>query len=135
MNDKLKELLVALEALRLLEHSLHLNATEYELHLLFQRLYEPLVDEFDKVAEHFVSLGGVVDPRWIAERSVPVLKRWEKCECCECALKAEEDLQILILATVKKSGDNLAVDNTLRGIADNHGTAIYLLRQAVKKSC
>lgn len=132
MKDKLKHILVAIEALRLLHHSLHLSATCYSLHLLFQRLYEPLVGEFDKLAEHFVRLGGEVDPCWIADQTSPLLRRWEEGEPCDRALRAENDLAALLSRVIKSSGSELAVDNSLRGMIDAHATHIYLLQQQEK---
>lgn len=132
MKDKLKHLLVAIEALRLHLHSLHLNSTCYSFHLLMQRLYEPLVGEFDTLGEHFVRLGGEVDSCWIADQALPILKRWESGEPCERALKAEKDFVALLTRAIKASESEIGVDNTLRGLVDSHGTAIFLLQQEEK---
>jgi DNA-binding ferritin-like protein len=130
----LNHVLVILNALRLAEHCLHLNfCGDYSRHLLFERLYGGLVEEFDKVAEHFVRLGGEVDAAYITEQGLALQKRWYKTEDpLECALNAEQDLMKVLATACKQLGSDLGADNTLRGIADSHSTAIYLLQQTMK---
>ena len=127
-----------LEAIRLLDHACHLNASgcnSYAHHLLFQRLYEPVVEQFDGIAEHAVRLGATIDPCEIGKQAYEWNERWEDPDCLARALKAEDALQRALSVLIGKAGKEIGLDNTLRGLADDHSTAIYLLKQAMKGAC
>ena len=140
MNKLLIELMAMLEALRLLHHTLHLNAcgcAGYARHLLFERLYGGIVDDFDKIGEHAVRLGAKVCPCDIAKQAMKWQETWEGEENdIAHGLTGETALVRAISVICKKVGDaDLGVDNTLRAMAESHGTAMYLLGQAMKECC
>lgn len=136
MNKLLTELMAMLEALRLLHHTCHLNAKGddfFGTHKMFEQLYGGLVDEFDSIGEHVVRLGGEPCPCDISKGTCQWLDRWKKDDCIQAALTAEKALQTALAALVKKNADSdIGLDNTLRGMADKHGTAVYFLQQTSK---
>ena len=140
MNKLLVELLAMLEAIRLLHHSCHLNAQGcygYSLHLLFERLYGgPVPGEFDEIGEHMIRMGGRADPCIIARQALQWQERWEKCKCkcdIERALEAERNFCAAVAGLIKRNADkDIGLDDSLRSIANSHGTAVMLLQQAAK---
>jgi len=133
MQKTLTAILALLHALRLSHHVAHLTAKGpqfYQTHLMFERLYTPLVDEFDGIAEFAVSVNVTFDACSITRDAYPLLEAWEKtADPIERALKAELDLQKAIKSAVD-SKLPAPLDNRLRTLADSHSTAIYLLQQS-----
>ena len=133
MNKLLTELMAMLEGLRLLHHACHLSAcgrNSYATHLLFERLYGAIVDEFDAIGEHAVRRGAKIDACQIGKQAYEWQEKWDKsADCIERALGAEKALQTALAALVKKMDNDLGLDNTLRSMAEKHGTHIYLLQQ------
>lgn len=142
-DELLEELLIRLNALYILHRTSHWQThgiTSYGDHLLFQRLYEPIVDEIDSLAERMVSFVGMnsVDAccimpgvnefiqNWSAESPCPyergVIAERECIECIEMCMTA-----------IEASGESsLGWDDVLGGIASQHEEHIYLLEQRIQ---
>lgn len=112
--------------------------TFYGDHLLFERLYTPLPDEFDALAEKMVSLfdKDAVDAMTIMEKTVEVLKRFDAAPAVERALDMERALQVTlksVRASLQKANVlSMGMDNFLQGLSDSHETAVYLLQQTLR---
>jgi DNA-binding ferritin-like protein len=140
-------LLVALRSVGWLHQSAHWQASSdpfYADHLLFQRLYDQLIADIDKVAEKAVGMGAadLVDPAKQASQLSIVLS-W----CCsdtglgspapsmlaQRSLKAERLLlELLECISAKLSSAELltpGVENMLSDLADVHESHVYLLKQ------
>lgn len=131
----LQTVLATLRAQHWLYYSLHWQARDYQRHLLFQRLYESLPEQFDTLAEKLTSFYGrtAVNPATTIETAGPMIGLWDAhADPLEGALHAESDLRDAIAAAlgVLTDASHAGVDNLLRGIFDDHETNIYLLAQA-----
>lgn len=141
-SNLLTDLLSLLMALRSLHWSSHWRATEYELHLLFERLYSGIDSEIDHLAEQivFVYGGDKVDAMDLAEGTSQWLGRWggggDPGGAIATAIKAEDELDWAIGKVIEAMGDGIpkAIDNHLRGMADKHSTSRYLLKQVAGES-
>ena len=138
----LSDLLGLLRALQVAHQSSHWEATCFSRHLLFERLYSPLGAEIDHVAEQSVFLYGqnVVGVDDLTRRQTKWLDKWggkdhgeDDCDfaCLLCAQEREEDLATALKKVIAAFGSDipLALDNTLRTIADTHSTHLYLIKQ------
>ena len=108
----------------------------YGDHLLFQRLYEGMVEEIDGLAEKIVGMLGseAVGGHDSIDRAHNVLKRWQDTtDVYARALQTEQEFQILVKGVndLLDSSGNLSfgLGNFLQGLADAHETNIYLLQQ------
>ena len=139
----LLDFLGAIEGLRILEHSSHVNAQSCECgcgfmeeHLLLERLYTPWVDAFDGIAEHAGALSGILSPCAIAREALARNEAWEKAEpksTLRRCLLAEEYIQKAIRALVAKVKDeNIGLDDELRTLANSRSFALYALRRATQ---
>ena len=139
MNKLLADLIAMLKALHSLHHSAHWQARFYQDHLLFERLYGGIVQEYDSLAEKLVALSNEESVHAVAlqEKSLIWMKRWaQKPEPVSRALQAELDLQTALRKVVGVVGGDstlLGLDNLLRTIADAHDTAVYLLEQNAQR--
>jgi DNA-binding ferritin-like protein len=137
----LLQLLAILRALHWSHWTLHWKVKGdpfYGDHLMYQRLYEAVVEEIDTLAEKIVGMYGseaihnlsvMADShRFIAEH-VRVVGGDEFA----CALSMEEHLQRALKTAydeLKASGElSLGMDDYLMATASAHETALYLLRQ------
>ena len=139
--SSLQRLLCNLHGLYLMYRSAHWtasSATSYSDHQLFQRLYEPIPDEIDTLAERLVDLCGVesVCASSIADGTADVVARmsddvcmltccWnfeqELIDCCECCL-----------ALLEQQGQSLGWNDFLGGVVRQHEQHVYLLCQRMR---
>ena len=129
---KLTSVLAHLRAQHWLYYTLHWQATDYQRHLLFQRLYEGLPDEFDGLAEKLVVAAGreVVDATASMRTSQAVLNLWAAMpDPIESALASEQALEVVVFSALASLLDP-GIQNFLQGVVDDHQTNIYLLRQS-----
>ena len=108
----------------------------YGDHLLFERLYQALVDEIDTLAEKLVQMGGREAVN-IAEH-VPVMGAWlgrwmPEQDLIGRALGAERDFQAAVRQVYddlkEEGGLSLGMDDFLMNVANTHETHLYLLQQ------
>ena len=140
MLEQLQNILAMLRAQHWLYYSFHWAAADYQRHLLFERLYGGLPEEFDGLAEKLVALFGVaaVDPTDSMRRGITLMNGWlVLAEAEAAALKSEYDLAAAIETAVRTAPvlagnprDSVGVDDFLRGVANNHQTNLYLLKQS-----
>ena len=136
----LAELLGYLRSLHWLYNTLHwlaAGANGYQLHLLYERLYQGLGGEIDALAEKAVAYcgAGAVDPLHSLERT----RFWVEAFWATgdrgplVALTAEQKFQDVVArvyADLKAAGQlPLGLDDFIMGLAERHETAIYLLGQ------
>jgi DNA-binding ferritin-like protein len=131
----LQRVLAILRAQHWFYYSQHWQATNYQSHLLFQRLYESLPEQFDGLAEKLVGLFGkpAVDALPAMQSAVEAVAAWATFpDQLQAALQSESDLRGAILSALESVADNpgVGLDNFLRGVIDDHETNWYLLRQA-----
>ena len=134
----LSRLVALLRAVQLLHHTAHwqtAGATSYGDHLLFERLYSGMTEEYDRLGEKTVYLAGVgaVDAVAQAQLVAGFVAGFSGADLVHRAYSAEMTLQEEIeecRATLGESGElPIGLDNFLQGIADSHETACYLLKQ------
>jgi DNA-binding ferritin-like protein len=144
------EIAVVLSAIQALQHVHHTNHWQtrdrafYGDHLLFQRLYEDIIDEIDTLAEKAVGLGGhtLVQPLLNKTHELMFVRdMYAECatkqvaaeEMSYISLRAEQGFTTLLQDAYKRmeaSGTlSLGADNLLQGIADKHEEHLYLLQQ------
>lgn len=136
----LTNILAALRALHLSHWTAHWQATNYQDHILMQRLYEAIPEEIDTLAEKIVAVsgGGAVD---MTSQMVLMHDFFDEVNAsgetdglCR-ALFAEKLLQSILkngYAELKESGMSLGVDDFIMATADAHDTAVYLLQQSCR---
>ena len=137
----LQNLLALLRAQNWLHHTAHWQAggpDAYQLHLLFERLYTALPEQYDALAEKMVAAYGPdsVDPKTIMVGSLQWLIEWTSGDPLATAIASENDLQAVIRLTYDalKSAGQLptGLDDYLLALADDHDTHVYLLGQLVR---
>ena len=134
VKRQLQDLLAHLRAQHWMYHTAHWQSSgpmAYERHLLFERFYSALPDQYDGLAEKMVQLydKDSVDPVQTMIKSTECLKRWvDGTDAVESGLRSEHELQTAIK---KLCGEpvTLGMNNFLQGIADAHETHLYLLGQ------
>lgn len=133
----LQGLLARLQAMRDCYQSLHWSASgspAYGDHLLFQRLYEALVEEVDSMAEKIVGLSGM--PEVVSARNL---------DAARADVTASMDLSVAgmlmaerqfcegvipgVLGALEGVGLSEGLENFLQGMADTHEGHVYLLQQ------
>lgn len=109
----------------------------YGNHLLFQRLYEGLTEEFDTIAEKMVAFYGedAVDTNVLMKKASEWVDQWQKKKSLlDRCIASEEDLQKLFQdvydALKEKDEITLGLDDFLMATANAHETNLYLLKQA-----
>ena len=143
-KSRLLNLLAMLRAVQIVHHTAHWQtqgSTFYGDHLLFERLYSALGDEFDTLAEKIVAMHGpaAVDAVDQMQRIATVVKRATESEkdLSKRSLLLEEGLQTVLEAVrdyLRKENElSIGLDNFLQGLADSHETAVYLLKQRTAK--
>lgn len=107
----------------------------YSDHELFSRLYGSVSGEFDGLAERIIGHcgPGAVPPMVFCQAGQKVAEMAAQGANAASALPAEEAFQECVSGaykTLEGSGKlTLGLDNFIQGIADNHETNLYLLRQ------
>lgn len=108
----------------------------YGNHLLFQRLYEGMVEEIDTLAEKIVAYfgGSSVDMSKVNKRSQFWIDRWNrKSDIVERSINSEKDLHNILDKTyniLKERKDmSLGLDDYIMATANAHETNLYLLQQ------
>ena len=132
LKDRLQELLALLRALHWLYYTAHWRSKGpalYSNHLLFERLYGGLPDQFDGLAEKLVGLYGpdAVDDADSIARASAWLKRWRGANLFARAIAGETALQAMIKQLLPAVGPGM--NNFLAGLADEHDVNLdFLLR-------
>lgn len=107
----------------------------YGDHLLFERLYDQIVGEVDRLAEKLVGTFGIaaVNAREQAKGLALCLSRWDIGCPIERGLLVERTLQSALKNCLDALGEigqiSLGMDDFLRTMANDHETHIYLLQQ------
>lgn len=112
--------------------------TAYGDHLLFERLYSAVTEEIDTLGEKIVSLYGqeaLTDQETLLETQ-RFLNLYQVEDIYERAYRLEKHFQRSLKRAyegIKEAGDmSLGVDDFLMGVANDHETPIYLLRQRLR---
>lgn len=135
--DLLKEILAILRAQSWFFQSLHWQVKGsdfYQLHLLYERIYDSIEDEIDSLAEKIVSYFGsnAVDKMDQIKRATAWLNQWQG-ENISTAIKSEKNLQSLLKYTYDTMNSrkelSLGLDDFLMSLASAHETNLYLLGQ------
>ena len=136
MGSACVKALVTLQALERHHHSVHLQAqgnTAYADHLLFERLYSGIQSEIDGLSERIVVMFApeLVDAAARAADAALVLQAWESREPGPLtrALNAEMQLKSDLESILKMANVPQGLQNFLQGVADGHGSALYLIQQ------
>lgn len=115
------------------------GASFYGNHLLFQRLYESVVEQTDVLAEKLVGTYGpeAVDSAVLVPRFNSFLSRWQQVGCLhKRGLVSEADFQVVVKKVyedLKEMGAlSLGMDDFLMAAANDHETNQYLLRQVLR---
>jgi len=115
------------------------GASFYGNHLLFQRLYESLVEQVDTLAEKMVGKYGpeAVCSSALVPRFESFLGRWQVVGCLhKRGLLSEADFHAVVQKVyneLKALGElSLGMDDFLMAIASEHETNQYLLRQVLR---
>ena len=111
----------------------------YSDHLMFQRLYESRRAEIDRVAEVIAGIGGarLLDPTKAMQAATPFIQSIDALQIPD-AHKGLIGAQTVLIAlntantAAKGSPYEMAVNNALAGISDNHLEAVYLLQQRMQ---
>jgi uncharacterized protein len=140
---RLQRLLAILRGQHWLYFSSHWQASGpnfYGQHLMLERLYSGLHDEFDTLAEKMVAQYGepVVAPGVILGLMAACVAQWstESVPAMEGLVASENDLQATIRSLyddMKAAGQlSAGLDDYLLSLANDHDTNAYLLGQASK---
>ncbi len=134
----LSRMIALLRAVQIIHHTAHwqtAGASFYGDHLLFERLYSSIGEEFDGLAEKAVAYGGpgCVDAAAQVGMIAELVATIGGTDLVRKSLAAEQAVQDEIeecRAALEAAGElPLGLDNFLQGLADSHETAIYLLQQ------
>jgi DNA-binding ferritin-like protein len=111
----------------------------YGNHLLFQRLYESVVDQVDTLAEKMVGGFGIeaVGSTDLGMKFLVWINRWQQTDCLhKRGVLSEQDFQKCCedaYNTLKLTGEmTLGMDDFLMATANEHETNQYLLRQVLR---
>jgi len=137
-KELLKEVLAALRAQQWLYQTLHWQAEGenfYEMHLLFERLYDGIGGQIDALAEKLIGYYG--NEAVCRKDSIGRTQKWIASWCgensVEVALNAEKEFQALLRRTYdtmsQKKELSLGLDDFLMATASEHEVALYLLGQ------
>lgn len=128
-----------LRSLYLIHQNNHWSCSGYDLHLLFERIYQTAQKDADDAAEKFIGLYGK-DFINLLEQSVNIAnitkKFADKVEI-ESSLSAElefiEFSEKFYKQLKSKSKMSLGTDDLVMQICSNRETAVYLLKQSKKE--
>jgi DNA-binding ferritin-like protein len=114
----------------------------YGDHLLFERLYENLSDEFDTLAEKIVCFYGsdAVGLQDQMHQMENMSRNWDAIDCpVHRSIVAEEKLQDRLEVAYDKISDRgdmtLGLDDYIMALANDHETHLYLLNQKLRCDC
>jgi DNA-binding ferritin-like protein len=133
LQETLVEVLAVLRAQAWLYHTAHWQTAGpnfYGLHLLFERLYSSLPDQYDGLAEKLVAMFGadVVDAASSIQLATGYVAGWSG-EAVASGLTSEASLSSAVSRALALCADNAGLQNFLQGLADEHQTNVYLLQQ------
>lgn len=146
--NKMLDLLYGLTGLRKMYDHMHWHSSGksfYELHILFQRIYEDMDDndEIDGLAEKVIGIFGDQEAFNAMDEAKEVASFLETHigrskdaqQFTKIAIEAEKHIQGMI-KDVMALGDEVSdgVQNLIQGIYDNHETNLYLLQQMSKEA-
>jgi DNA-binding ferritin-like protein len=126
-----------LRGLYLVHQQNHWETKGYQQHLLFQRLYENVLESADNAAEKTVGLFGSLMSKGLESKIADQFKT-EKPDlevCVKSSLKAEKSYQNLVKKVydgLKERNElTLGLDDMLMSQANDSETRIYLLQQSI----
>ena len=134
-GDPLEDILATLLALYQTYYAAHWKSrgpASYSDHLLFERLYGSVQSEFDGLSEKLVGMGGseALDHAGLAVRVAELMQHFASGgDLISQGLAGEEMLQHLLEGLLGGGSLPQGLTNFLQGIADNHETNVYLLKQ------
>ena len=133
LRAAVQEVLAVLRGQTWLYHTLHwqsAGANSYGQHLLFERLYTAIPEQYDALAEKAVALFGaaVVEPVTAILSAAGHLGRWAG-DALTAGLAAEADLSATLADALDEAEADPGLTNFLQGVADAHQTHVYLLQQ------
>jgi DNA-binding ferritin-like protein len=128
-----QDVLAVLRGQTWLYHTLHwqsMGPNFYGQHLLFERLYTALPDQYDGLAEKAVALFGpvAVEPVAAILSAAGHLSKWTG-DPLAAGLASEADLAAAIGLALEQAETDPGLTNFLQGLADEHQTNVYLLQQ------
>ena len=128
-----QDVLAVLRGQTWLYHTLHwqsMGPNFYGQHLLFERLYTALPDQYDGLAEKSVALFGpvAVEPVAAILSAAGHLSKWTG-DPLTAGLASEADLAAAIGLALEQAEADPGLTNFLQGLADEHQTNVYLLQQ------
>ena len=128
-----QDVLAVLRGQTWLYHTLHwqsMGPNFYGQHLLFERLYTALPDQYDGLAEKSVALFGpaAVEPVAAILSAAGHLSKWTG-DPLAAGLASEADLTAAIGLALEQAEADPGLTNFLQGLADEHQTNVYLLQQ------
>lgn len=139
---KLGSLVATLRALYQLHQAHHWQSSGpnyFADHQLYERLYTPIPEEIDAVAERTVGLGDAmaVSSALQARLTDATLQAWASAKPGGSAGQARAALSLMAEMTLLDEIDGIlrlqgvsnGVQNLLQGIADKHESNVYLLQQ------
>ena len=118
-------------------HWLCKGPTFYGDHLLYERLYDSVSEDIDKVAEKFIgTLGGdCCDYNLQTKLLNSLLGKYADKECVEQSLAVEQDICDFIKKVYASLESNkkltAGIDDTLSAVCSNRETSVYLLKQRI----
>ncbi|TFH65086.1 MAG: hypothetical protein E4G90_06840 [Gemmatimonadales bacterium] len=145
-KDLLLQLLGIFRAIHMSHWTAHWQVKgtpSYGDHLLFQRLYEGMVEEIDDLGEKIVSYYGSESVALTANIGIAhdFLSAYDSrgvYDLYQRALQMELHLQKAlshVYEVIKESGEmSLGLDDALMSFANAHETAVFLLRQRLRHS-
>lgn len=107
----------------------------YSLHLLFERLYQEVAEDVDKIAERTVGKCGVSALNLTTQSKViaQMINEFAGDNLVEVSLAAEVEFQKIcqnVYDEIKEVGElTLGLDDLLMNISSNGESRIYLLKQ------
>ena len=139
-EETLQEVLSILRAQYWSHQTNHWQTTQYDNHLLFQRLYEGIEDEIDTLAEKLVGYFGEssVDQSELINKTQYWVEKWNKTkDVVDRGIESEKDLQkaLRLSYDMLKANEeiSLGLDDFIMATANKHETHLYLLGQVKKK--
>lgn len=140
------DLLACMRALQHIHHTAHWimkGEPFYGDHLLFERLYTNLTDEFDVLAEKAVAYfdEDTVDPVDQAAVMRDFVEQWDDVTDCPVkrSLYAEKHLLSILEAVYEdisaRDDMTLGLDDYIMALANSHETHLYLIQQKVRCEC
>lgn len=121
-------------------HWLAMGTAFYSEHLMFQRLYESVLEEIDTLAEKLVCFedDAGVDMVEQTEKIHLLCKKWAEISCpIERGFESEKFVQSILEeayeAITKSDEMTLGLDDFLMATANAHEVNMYLLKRSLKK--